>query len=97
MDSHSFPSLILFRPREGYELHHSIIRSLLKCSLLCYRPREGYELHHFISRLVADKAENVIVPVRGMSCIQILMAMCRRLLVIVPVRGMSCIGKSKQT
>ena len=35
----------------------------------CYRPREGYELHRERFLLKLGVVPNVIVPVRGMSCI----------------------------
>ena len=56
-----------YRPREGYELHHRDAG----CTFprIGYRPREGYELHRERFLLKLGVVPNVIVPVRGMSCI----------------------------
>ena len=57
-----------YRPREGYELHLTILK-LLKKIVCSYRPREGYELHPKLATFVLLQSKEVIVPVRGMSCI----------------------------
>ena len=98
--SRASPQVESYRPREGYELHPLSSSFTIWERIERYRPREGYELHRTGSSSPSLIFWNVIVPVRGMSCIlvfQIIGIICRGKFVIVPVRGMSCIGKSKQT
>ena len=56
-----------YRPREGYELHLKLKIEMCDEPKIGYRPREGYELHHVAGQ--AGFRYQVIVPVRGMSCI----------------------------
>ena len=68
MESCGFPSLILFRPREGYELHRFIINFNADTKIVSV-PVRGMSCIPMIVSAVETYNENVSVPVRGMSCI----------------------------